>query len=186
MRAIRVASPGDPPVFERADVPDPGAGPGEVVVEVVTASLNRRDWWIWRSPDRADPATLGSDAAGVVRAVGPGVQPVSVGDEVRVNPTLGWAEGERVPGEAFEILGVPRDGTFAEQVVVPAGSVAPRPTWLSWDQSGALGPAGLTAWRAAVTCASVGDGRRLLVTVRGAGSRRSPCRSPSRSAARCG
>src|SRR5207253_11096324 len=124
------------------------------------AALNRRGWWIWRRPDAALPVTLGSDAAGIVSAVGAGVETASVGDEVVINPTLGWAEGEHVPGETFEILGAPRDGTFADKVVVPAENVATRPAGLSWEASGALGLAGLTAWRAAGPCAGVGDGRR--------------------------
>jgi NADPH:quinone reductase-like Zn-dependent oxidoreductase len=166
---MRLVSPGEPPVFEQVDAAEPVPGDGEVVVQVVTAALNRRDWWIWRSPDATVPVTLGSDAAGVVSAVGAGVDTTAVGDEVVINPTLGWAEGEHVPTETFEILGSPRDGTFAEQVVVPAGNVAPRPAGLSWEESGALPLAGLTAWRAAVTCARVGEGQRVLVTGAGSG-----------------
>jgi NADPH:quinone reductase-like Zn-dependent oxidoreductase len=113
--------------------------------------------------------TLGSDAAGVVVAAGAGVDLSWVGSEVVVNPTLGWSEGEQVPSETFEILGAPRDGTFADRVVVPAENVARRPTELSWDESAALGLAGLTAWRAAVTCARAGTGRRVLVTGAGSG-----------------
>ena len=48
MRAMRVVRPGDLPVFERVDVAEPVAGIGEVVVGIVAAALNRRDWWIWR------------------------------------------------------------------------------------------------------------------------------------------
>ena len=160
---------GEPPRFELLDVAEPAAGPGEVVVRVVTAALNRRDWWLWRDAGTAVPVTLGSDAAGVVTGVGAGVETVSVGDEVVINPTLGWVEGEHVPTEAFEILGSPRDGTFADRVAVPAANVAPRPLNLSWEQAAALSLAGLTAWRAVVTCARAGDGRRVLVTGAGSG-----------------
>src|SRR5258706_4656679 len=169
MRAMRLVRPGDPPEFEPVEVADPSPGAGEVVVRVVTAALNRRDWWIWRESDADLAVTLGSDAAGVVSSVGAGVEAISVGDEVVINATLGWADGEHVPTEAFEILGAPRDGTFADQVVVPAANVAPRPARLSWEESGALGLAGLTAWRAAVTCAGVAQGRRVLVTGAGSG-----------------
>src|SRR5439155_8626595 len=169
MRAMRLVRPGDPPGFEPVEVAEPSPGDGEVVVRVVTAALNRRDWWIWRDSDTDVPVTLGSDAAGVVSAVGSGVEAISVGDEVVINATLGWAEGEHVPTAAFEILGAPRDGTFAGRVVVPAENVAPRPARLSWEEAGALGLAGLTAWRAAVTCAGAGHGRRVLVTGAGSG-----------------
>jgi NADPH:quinone reductase-like Zn-dependent oxidoreductase len=66
MRAMRLVSPGDLPVFQEVDVAEPLAGGGEVVVRVVTASLDRRDWWIWREASEGPPMTLGSDAAGVV------------------------------------------------------------------------------------------------------------------------
>ncbi len=169
MRAMRLVRPGEPPVFEQMDAADPVAGAGEVVVRVVAAALNRRDWWIWREPGTEVPVTLGSDAAGVVIGVGAGVGTASVGDEVVINPTLGWVAGEQVPTETFEILGAPRDGTFADRVVVPATNVAPRPAGLSWEEAAALSLAGLTAWRAAITCAAAGEGRRLLITGAGSG-----------------
>jgi len=160
---------GEPPLFQPVDAADPVAGAGEVVVRVVTAALNRRDWWIWRDPATRVPVTLGSDAAGVVAAVGAGVESVRVGAEVVINPTLGWAGGEHVPTEAFDILGSPRDGTFADRVVVPAANVSARPSDVSWEQAAALSLAGLTAWRAAITCAGAGEDRRILVTGAGSG-----------------
>jgi zinc-binding alcohol dehydrogenase/oxidoreductase len=168
MRAMRLVRPGNEPAFERVEVAEPVAGNGDVVVRIVTAALNRRDWWIWRDSEPAS-VTLGSDAAGVVIGVGPGVETVSVGDEVVINPTLGWGPGEHVPTESFEILGSPRDGTFADQVVVPAANVARRPAGFSWEEAAALNLAGLTAWRAVITCAGAADGRRVLVTGAGSG-----------------
>jgi zinc-binding alcohol dehydrogenase/oxidoreductase len=165
---MRLVSPGNAPTFARLEVPEPVAGDGDVVVRIVAAALNRRDWWIWREPDPA-PVTLGSDAAGVVIAVGAGVESVAVGDQVVINPTLGWAAGEHVPTESFEILGAPRDGTFADQVVVPAQNVAPRPAGLSWEEAAALSLAGLTAWRAVITCGGAAAGQRVLVTGAGSG-----------------
>jgi zinc-binding alcohol dehydrogenase/oxidoreductase len=169
MRAMRLVTPGDRPAFELVDVAEPVAGDGDVVVRVVTAALNRRDWWIWKDASEDAPVTLGSDAAGVVAAVGAGVETVSVGDEVVINPTLGWSAGEHVPTETFEILGSPRDGSFADQVVVPAANIAPRPAGLSWEESAAVNLAGLTAWRAVITCARAAEGSRVLVTGAGSG-----------------
>jgi NADPH:quinone reductase-like Zn-dependent oxidoreductase len=113
--------------------------------------------------------TLGSDGAGVVSAVGEGVPTVRVGDEVVVNPTLGWAPGARVPGPDFDILGAPTDGTLAEQVLVRAENVAPKPARLTWEEAAALNLGGLTAWRAVTVCAAAGPGRTLLVTGAGGG-----------------
>ena len=74
----------------------------------------------------------------MVIGVGAGVESVLVGDEVVINPALGWAAGEHVPTESFEILGSPRDGTFADQVVVPVASVTSRPAGLGWEEAAAL------------------------------------------------
>ncbi|MFN8185924.1 MAG: zinc-binding dehydrogenase [Gaiellales bacterium] len=170
MRAARLVAAGDPPRFELEDVPDLAAGPGEVVVALETAALNRRDRWIWTTPGYCPlPVTLGSDGAGRALAVGAGVAGIEIGDEVVFDATLGWGTSEECPTSAFDILGAPTEGTFAEQVVVPAANVAPKPARLTWEEAAAVNLAGLTAWRAAVTCADAGPGRTLLVTGAGSG-----------------
>jgi zinc-binding alcohol dehydrogenase/oxidoreductase len=170
MQAARLTAFGDPPTFELVEIADPVPREGEVVVDVMAAALNRRDPWIWRTPDYCQlPVTLGSDGAGVVSAVGPGVDGVAPGDEVAIDPTLGWGDDEGFPTDAFDILGAPTEGTFAERALVPAANVAPRPSRLSWEECAALGLAGLTAWRATMTCAHAGPGREILVTGAGGG-----------------
>jgi NADPH:quinone reductase-like Zn-dependent oxidoreductase len=165
MRAARLVAFGAEPAFELCDVLDPEPGEGDVVVDLHAAALNRRDPWIWQSEGYCPlPVTLGSDGAGIVSAVGAGVDRVSVGDAVVINPTLGWADGEEVPGPDFDILGAPLDGTFAERVRVPGANVAPRPAGWSWEHAAALNLGGLTAWRATVSCAGAGPGRTLLIT----------------------
>jgi NADPH:quinone reductase-like Zn-dependent oxidoreductase len=165
MRAARLVAFGETPRFELHDVPDPVPAAGEVVVDVHAAALNRRDAWLWRLPGYCPlPVTLGSDGAGVVSAIGAGVEGVSPGDAVVIDPTLGWADGSDVPGPAFDILGAPTDGTFAERVLVAADHVAPMPAGWSFEQAAALNLGGLTAWRATVSCAGAGPGRTLLAT----------------------
>ncbi len=171
MRAAQLVAFGDPPQFDVCEIAEPEPGPGEAVVALEAAALNRRDWWIWRQPGRADlPATLGSDGGGIVSAVGQGVVDFVVGDEVVFDATLNWGEREDRPGPDFAILGVPNAGTFAESVVVPVSNLARKPERLSWDEAAALNLAGLTAWRAAVTCARSAPGRTLLVTRAGGGA----------------
>jgi NADPH:quinone reductase-like Zn-dependent oxidoreductase len=170
LRAARLVAFGDPPAFELQELPDPQPGPGEVVIALRAAALNRRDRWIWTTPGYCPlPVTLGSDGAGTIAALGPGVSGLEPGQEVVFDPTLGWGEAEDRPTPAFDILGAPTDGTFAEKVVVAAASVGPRPVRLSWEESAALNLAGLTAWRATVTCAQAGPGRTVLVTGAGSG-----------------
>jgi NADPH:quinone reductase-like Zn-dependent oxidoreductase len=149
--------------------PDPEPAAGEVRVDLVAAALNRRDWWIARGDDRPLPAVLGSDGAGVVSAVGAGVEGIAVGDEAVVNPSLDWGPSEEAGGPRFRILGVPDQGTFAERIVVAAHQVRPRPRNLTWVESAALPLAGLTAWRAVVTLAGAAPGRTILVPGAGGG-----------------
>ncbi|HEY3614964.1 MAG TPA: zinc-binding dehydrogenase [Gaiellales bacterium] len=169
MRAHRLTLAAAEPRFELQQLPDPVAGPGEVVVDLVTAALNRRDWWIWRAPSTPVPVTLGSDGAGRVAAVGEGVHAFAPGDEVVIDPALGWGDDERAAAATFDILGAPTEGTFAERIVVPARNVHRRPASLTWDESAAFPLAGLTAWRAVVTCADAAPGRRILITGGGSG-----------------
>jgi zinc-binding alcohol dehydrogenase/oxidoreductase len=170
MRAARLVAFGDPPTFELAEVPEPVPGPGEVLIALRAAALNRRDPWVWTTPDYCElPVTLGSDGAGVVEGVGAGVAWPEPGDEVVFDPTLGWGDSEEHPGPEFDILGAPTDGTFAHRVVVPAANVAPKPARLTWEEAAALNLSGLTAWRATVTCAGAGPGRTVLITGAGSG-----------------
>lgn len=144
-------------------------GPGDVCVDLVAAAVNRRDYWL-RVGGKIDlPAVLGSDGAGIVSAVGDGVAGVRVGDEVVINPSLGWGANEEASGPDFRILGVPEQGTYAEKIVIPAANVRPRPRRLSWLESAALPLAGLTAWRAVAVLAEAGPGTTVLVPGAGGG-----------------
>lgn len=170
MRAQRLVAFGDPPRFELQELPDPIPGLGEAVVALRAAALNRRDPWVWTTPGYCElPVTLGSDGAGVVVALGKGVDNAAIGDEVVIDPTLNWGPAEEQPLAEFDILGAPTDGTFAEQVVIPAANLAPKPARLTWPEAAAINLGGLTAWRAAVTCAGAIPSRTLLVTGAGSG-----------------
>jgi len=141
----------------------------EVVVDLTAAALNRRDVW-QRSAPGNDGALLGSDGAGRVSALGSDVTGIAVGDEVVINPSVGWGDAEDAPAEGWAILGVPRQGTYAERIAIPAADVRPRPQELTWHESAALPLAGLTAWRALVTRGRVQPGMRVLVTGAGGGA----------------
>ncbi|MGZ4430206.1 MAG: zinc-binding dehydrogenase [Gaiellales bacterium] len=170
MRAVQLEAFGGPEGLRPVEIPDPSPGPGEVVIALETAALNRRDLWIRITPGRCElPAVLGSDGAGRVTALGEGVDGIAVGSEVVINPSVHWGEREDAPGPGWEILGVPRQGTYAERIPVPADLIRPRPAILSWEESAALPLAGLTAWRALVTRGRVTAGMRVLITGAGSG-----------------
>jgi zinc-binding alcohol dehydrogenase/oxidoreductase len=170
MLAVELRRFGEPSGLIATRIPDPEPGRGQVRVDLVAASLNRREWWIRRGGKASLPVVLGSDGAGVVSALGPGVDGVAVGDEVIIYPANGWGEREDAPGAEFEILGVPSQGTYAERIVVDADAVRPRPPGWSWIEAAALPVAGLTAWRALVNHGETGPGTTVLVPGAGGGA----------------
>jgi NADPH:quinone reductase-like Zn-dependent oxidoreductase len=128
------------------DVPDPG--PGEVRVAVRAAAVNPGEANI-RKGTFADrwPATFpsgqGSDLAGVVEAVGPGVERLAPGDEV-----FGFTDGR---------------GSHAAAIVVPEANLVAKPPEVPWEVAGSLYVAGTTAW-AAVRAVGLGAGDTVVVS----------------------
>ncbi len=170
MQAIQLTETGGPDVLAIRDVPDPVAGPGEVVIELRASALNRRDIFLRKGVAPSPlPVIPGSDGAGVVRTVGPGVSGVSEGDEVIILPSLGWGDGEAAPAPGFRILGGPDDGTYAELISIPAENVYPKPARLSWEEAAALPLAGLTAWRALMSRCGLQPGETVLILGIGGG-----------------
>ena len=162
--------PGGPEVLVLETVADPEPGPGEVVVALKAAALNRRDVFVRKGVAKVPlPLTPGSDGAGIVHKVGAGVSGVAVGDEVIILPSLAWGPDQRAPGPGFRILGGPDQGTYAEQIVIPAENVYPKPGRLSWHEAAALPLAGLTAWRSLMTRARVVPGETVLIIGIGGG-----------------
>ena len=153
---------------ERAD---PAAGPGEVVVTLQAASLNRRDYWITQGlyPRIRMPVVLGSDGAGVVSATGEGVDDELVGSEVLIHPAKNWGDDPGAQGDDFEVLGMPADGTFATHLLTTPSQLHSRPEHLNMFEAAALPIAGLTAWRALFTQGKLEEGQRVLITGSGGG-----------------
>src|SRR4051812_26520548 len=108
------------------EVPDPKPAANEAVVAIRAAALNHRDVWI-KAGQYAGlkwPCVPGSDGAGTVVAIGANGDTNWLNREVVVNPSFGWGEREQVQGSDFSILGLPRDGTFAQNLVVPVTQLA--------------------------------------------------------------
>ncbi|KIL53028.1 zinc-binding dehydrogenase [Jeotgalibacillus campisalis] len=145
-------------------------GENEVRVQLKTAGLNHRDLFVLKRHKPTDPPlVLGSDGAGVVNEVGSLVSHVQVGDEVIINPGLGWKANSEAPPEGFEIVGLPDHGTFAEQILIPAENAVAKPSFLSWEEAGVLSLAGLTAYRALFTRGKVKSGMNVLIPGIGSG-----------------
>ncbi|MDP9110607.1 MAG: zinc-binding dehydrogenase [Candidatus Eremiobacteraeota bacterium] len=171
MKAVRLHAIGSPDNLAIEEIAEPHPGPGEIAVAVRAAALNRRDLFITQGlyPKIELPRTLGSDGAGRVAALGSGVSEPAVGSDVVINPMLGWGDDPNVWAPDASILGMPRDGTFAQIVIVPASNVHPKPSHLSYGQAAALPLAGLTAYRALFTRGALRPGETVLITGVGGG-----------------
>jgi len=171
MKAAVLHEKGGPDKFVVEEVPTPQPRPGEVRVKLKNSALNRRDYFISVGlyPKIEFPCIAGSDGAGVVDAVGEGVDASLLGDEVVLYPARDWGDNPHCDGPNFRVLGMPDQGTFAEYICVPSEDVYPRPSHLSWEQAAAVPLAGLTSWRAVVTQGEVRAGQKVLVTGAGSG-----------------
>lgn len=169
MKAMLLTGPGAP--LACTDLPDEAPAPGEATVALRCAALNHRDVWIQKGNYHVlkFPVVPGADGAGVVAAVGGGVDRAWIGREVIVNPGLDWGDSETRARSDFYPLGCPRNGTFAEAVNVPAIQLAAKPAHLDWEHAAALPLSGVTAYRAVASRAGLQPGERVLVTGIGGG-----------------
>lgn len=155
MKAVRIHEDGGPEVLRYEDVPDPSPEPGEVLIALRAASLNRLDLWLRRGlPSVPKPRILGADGAGVVAGLGEGTQAFAEGDEVVINP--GLDDGARIVGEHM-------DGTHAELIAIPADYVHPVPDGVSFEEAAAFPLVFETAYRMLVTRAALREGEWVLV-----------------------
>jgi NADPH:quinone reductase-like Zn-dependent oxidoreductase len=157
MKAIVQERYGSSETLRLAEVERPVPGDGEVLVRVRAAAVNARDWHIMRGDPylarlamptfgRSGPkqAVRGSDLAGVVEAVGPGVTGYEPGDEV-------YADQRE------------DDGAFAEYARVPVGRLGRKPAGLTFEQAAAVPLAGTTALAAVRDAGRVRPGEHVLV-----------------------
>ncbi|MBI4328614.1 MAG: zinc-binding dehydrogenase [Chloroflexi bacterium] len=178
MKTARIHSYGGPEVLTYEGAPEPVAGPGEVVVELRGASVNRLDLRLRAGQTRFQlsfPWTLGLDGAGVVVEVGPGATGVEVGAEVVVAAGISCGRcyacltGHDNLCSAFGLVGIVRPGTYAERVAVPAANVAPKPAALSFHEAAAFPLVFTTAWQMLSTVARLREGETVLVQAAGSG-----------------
>ena len=145
MRAVVITSPGDPDVLKLTEVPDPVPGPGEVLVEVAAAGVNRADvlqrMGFYPPPPGAPPYP-GLECSGRISALGPGVTVWQPGDEV------------------CALLG---GGGYAEQVAVPQGQLLPVPDGVSLVDAAGLPETACTVYATVFQQARLTPGETILV-----------------------
>ena len=149
MKAIAYEKFGPPDVLRIADIATPNPGKGEVLVQVRATSVNvvdsrARNGIMWPLVNNRFPKIPGSDVAGVVTAVGPGVTQFKVGDAV------------------FGTVGSFKGGAFAQFAAVPASELAPIPAGLSFEDAASLPIVGLAALQALRDLGKAAAGTEIL------------------------
>ncbi|MET8751898.1 NAD(P)H-quinone oxidoreductase [Streptomyces sp. NPDC004667] len=145
MHAITIEQPGGPEALVWAEVPDPVAGEGEVLVEVAASAVNRADVLQrqgFYDPPPGAPRHPGLECSGRIVALGPGVSGWSVGDEV-----------------CALLVG----GGYAERVAVPVGQLLPVPAGVDLVAAAALPEVVCTVWSNVFMVAGLRPGETLLV-----------------------
>ena len=147
MKAAFIEQFGGPDVIKYGDLPDPVAGPGQVVVDVVAASVNGADWRVRAGlyAETKFPLVLGRDFSGMVAALGAGVDDLKVGDAV------------------FGVLEAGREGAYAEKLAITAAIVAKKPAALSHTDAAALALTGITALISIETTLKLQRGETILI-----------------------
>jgi NADPH:quinone reductase-like Zn-dependent oxidoreductase len=148
MKAAFIERHGGPEVLQYGEMPDPVAAPGQVMVDIVAASVNGADWKVREgksNPLTRFPYILGRDFSGVVSALGDGVTDLRIGDEV------------------FAVCDVGQEGAYAEKIAIKAAIVAKKTASLSHVEAAALALAGLTAICAIEDTLKLKSGETILI-----------------------
>ena len=148
MKAALIEKQGAPDVLEYGDVPDPVAGPGEIVVDIHAASVNGADWKVRSGqygPLGEFPYVLGRDFSGIVSALGDGVDDLDIGDAV------------------FGVCDAGQEGAYAEKIAIKAAIVARKPDTISHIDICALALIGLTALISVEDTLELQSGETILI-----------------------
>jgi len=132
----------------------------EVYVNLETSALNRRDYWITKGlyPNIETGVILGSDGMGCID-----------GRRVLINPGLYWGEKQAYQSADFQVLGLPRHGTFSQKVLVPSSHLYDVPAHLSDSEAAAMPLAGVTAFRVLFSQCKVSSSDTVLISGVGGG-----------------
>ncbi len=171
MKAVIFKGSGEP--LHVGQFPKPIPVKDQVLIKLQAAALNHRDLWIQEEQEktnRPEGIILGSDGVGMVTDVGDDADPLLVGSEVIINPSMGWGLNPIVQGDAFKILGTPDNGTLAEYVAVSKKYIFDKPEGLSLEECAATPLSGLTAYRALFSKARLRAKEKVLITGIGGGA----------------
>lgn len=178
MRAVLLRHHGDRGVLNLEEVTDPEPGAGEVRIGIHACGLNWLDVGVRIGPKFGAiplPIITGSDIAGTVDALGPGVVDWKVGDRVIVYPLIVCGtcarcqRGEPTTCPEHRIIGEHIDGGLAEYVTVPAANLLPMPTNLTFVEAAAIPVVFMTAWQMLIRIGGLEAGETVLIHGAGGG-----------------
>ncbi len=178
MKAIVFYQHGGLDVLQAAELPTTHVASHDVLIDVKASALNRLDIFVregWPGLKLPLPHVPGSDAAGVIAAVGDEVTDLQVGQRVTVNPTVSCGKcefclrGDDQMCVRVALLGEGTTGTYAEQLVVPARNVVPMPDDISFEEAAAANLVMVTAWHSLIRKAKLRAGETVLVVGAGGG-----------------
>jgi NADPH:quinone reductase-like Zn-dependent oxidoreductase len=172
MQAIGFRQHGELEQIELLDLPRPEPGPGEALLAIRAAALNRLDLWVlagWPGLRLKLPHIMGCDGAGVVAAVGPGVIDYKIGDRVAVNPTASCGScvycrsGRDNMCDQFAIFGEHLPGFYAQYQTVPVRNLLKLPADFPFETAAAASLVYVTAWHSLIERGRLQAGEDLLI-----------------------
>ena len=172
MKAVYIDGHGGNEVVKIGERPTPEPGPGEALIRIRAATLNRVDLYMRDSGAGIThelPLIMGLDGAGEVAALNDPGCGLSVGQQVVVHPGVSCNQceycrsGDTAICARIKFLGEHRNGTLAEYVCLPARHVFPKPAHLDDAEAAALGVNHLTAWRMLFTKAQLRPWETVLI-----------------------
>ncbi|HLX64594.1 MAG TPA: zinc-binding dehydrogenase [Planctomycetota bacterium] len=174
MKAICIREFGGNEKVQLENLPEPKPGPGQALIRVKAAALNHLDIWVRKGRPGltlGGPHILGSDAAGVLEALGPGSDECALkpGAEVIVNPGVSCMKcefclrGQQSECPHFRLIGFQNEGVYAERAVVPAVNLFPKPAQMTWEEAAALPLSHITAFRMLFERAKLLPGETVLI-----------------------
>jgi len=163
---------GGPEVLEYADFPTPEPKPGEALIRLRAAALNRVDIWVrngWPGLKLEYPHIPGADGAGEIAGLGDGVTDWNVGDRVVINSNLGCGRcdfclaGQDNLCRNWHLLGETLRGTYCEYIALPLRQLFKLPAGFDYHAAAAAALVYHTAWHSLVTRAGLKAGETVLV-----------------------
>lgn len=145
---------------ELTEVSAPTSSKKEVVIDLKYSALNHRDLWITKGkyPNIQEGVIMGSDGMGYLE-----------NERYIINPGINWGDNERFQSKSFEVLGLPKNGTFAEQISIDQKYIHKTPNHLSDEEAAALPLGAVTAYRVLMKRCRLLENENVLINGVGGG-----------------